>query len=128
MSTADTWLGFDRVRPVFNTSAHYTAPITADSKLLSTTSSSRHRGIDFGTWRNSKSTVDDINVTSKMCQSFTLLFFFLSGSYSTIGTKKRIDCRQAGQLGCKSWIRHYKSGIDGPRVSDETDTRFGGNV
>jgi len=126
MSTADTWLGFDRVRPVFNASTHYTTSITADSKLLSTTSSGRHRGIDFGTWRNSKSTVDGTNVTSMMCRNFT--FFFLSGSYSTIGTKKRIDCRQAGQLGRKSWIRHYKSGIDGPRVSNETDTRFGGNV
>jgi len=76
MSTADTWLGFDGVRPVFNASAHYAAPITANSKLLSTTSSGRHRGIDFGTWRNSKSTIDDINITSKMCQSVTPLFFF----------------------------------------------------
>lgn len=90
MSTADTWLGFDRVCPVFNASAYYAAPISADSKLLSTTSSGRHRGIDFGTWCNSKSTVDDINVISKMCQSFTLLFFFFQEAIAQLALKNEL--------------------------------------
>jgi len=55
-------------------------------------------------------------------------FCFLSGGHSAAGAKKRIGRRQAGQLGRESGIWHYKSGINGPRVSDETDTRFGGDV
>jgi len=76
MSTADTWFRFGRVRPIPNTTAHHTAPVAADPKLLSATSSGGHRGNDLGTWSHGKSTVVDINIELRVCQGFIVTSFF----------------------------------------------------
>jgi len=52
----------------------------------------------------------------------------VAGGYDAVGAQERTGRRQTGQLGREGRIRHHKGGIDGPRVSDETDTRFGGDA
>lgn len=54
--------------------------------------------------------------------------FFSIGGRSAIGAEKRVGRRPVGQPGRESWIRHDTGRADGPGVSDETDTRFGGDA